>query len=80
MSKLGVAVMIFLVMTLPITVIYLSIDVLIEYKEAINNCQSNGWDTAGHTGRVLDKNFQCYNYTKAERDALVATGEGEKNG
>ncbi len=42
----------------------------IRYKEAVENCKSNGWDMAGIVGAILDYNYECYNYTKAKRDAL----------
>ena len=76
MNKILTAILlIILISTLPGMMMYLSIDASIEYKRATKNCQSNGWDKAGHVGRILDKNFKCYNYTKAEHDALVSGDE-----
>lgn len=50
---------------------YPAIDAQIKYKYAKSNCRSNGWDTAGYSGLFINKQFECYNYTKAERDVHI---------
>lgn len=42
----------------------------VRYNEAVENCNSNGWDTAGTVGAIMDYNFECFDYDKAKKDAM----------
>jgi len=64
-----------LLMTVPILMTVIIADFFIEYKEAESNCKSNGWDGVGTRGPVLNKDFECGNYTKRQRDALLGADE-----